>query len=159
MVCARLRARLIPAGVAGTPRDPSLTLALPNPSSNPTPEPHQVLARAPGPLGSTLSALRDATISLELDHAFTVAGELANPNPNPSPNPNPDPNPYRNRNPNPNPNPNTDPHQATVPTAGASRRPPARRSRLGSRRRAATLIPLHPCCAPSAPPLRPSAAL
>mmetsp|Transcript_32108 Transcript_32108/g.75822 ORF Transcript_32108/g.75822 Transcript_32108/m.75822 type:complete len:317 (-) Transcript_32108:11-961(-) len=34
-----------------------------------------VLARAPGPLGSTLSALRDATISLELDHAFTVAGD------------------------------------------------------------------------------------
>jgi len=34
-----------------------------------------VLARAPGPLGSTLSALRDATISLELDHVFTVAGD------------------------------------------------------------------------------------
>ena len=47
------------------------------------------MARAPGPLGSTLSALRDATISLELDHAFTVAGELANPNPNPNPNPSP----------------------------------------------------------------------
>lgn len=34
-----------------------------------------VLARAPGPLGGTLTALRDATISLELDHVFTVAGD------------------------------------------------------------------------------------
>ena len=34
-----------------------------------------VLAGAPGPLGNTLSALREATISLELDHAFSVAGD------------------------------------------------------------------------------------
>ena len=37
-----------------------------------------VLARAPGPLGNTLSALREATISLELDHAFSVAGDGSN---------------------------------------------------------------------------------
>ena len=37
-----------------------------------------VLAGAPGPLGNTLSALREATISLELDHAFSVAGDGSN---------------------------------------------------------------------------------
>ena len=33
------------------------------------------LANAPGPLGGTLGALRDATVSLELDHAFSVPGD------------------------------------------------------------------------------------